>query len=203
MTKDPAFDFYEAAWTAFVAGNIAKLEELTHLSPFPCATDGWVGRHWLTTAIHSGNPEAVAWVLSKRPDVSYVDDEGFTALCSALQTEVDWKHTSNPLARNADEAADLTIRLIDLLLDVGVDVNQKMTLDVTALHLAASWSSVEVVCRLLAAGSDPLAQDSDYEFDYPLDYAFRAKRPENATILRQAMERARAAEASAPDTPSR
>lgn len=100
-------------------------------------------------------------------------------------------HTSNPYARNSDEAADLTIRLIDMLLAAGADVNQKMTLDETALHTAASWSSPKVVRHLLAVGANPLAQDSDYGFDFPLGYAVHAKRPEIAAILREAMEDAR------------
>lgn len=194
MAEDPAFLFYNAAWTAMVAGDLTRLEALTHLSPFPCATDGWIGRHWLTHAIDSGNPDAVAWVLSKGARADYVEDDGFTALKAALQTEVDWMHISNPLACNADQAADLTIRLIDLLLAAGVDVNQPMTLDVTALHMAAMWSSPRVLRHLLAAGADPLAQDSDYGCEYPVDYARHAKRPDNVAVLREAMERAQASE---------
>jgi hypothetical protein len=40
MPEDPAILFYNAAWKAMVEGDQQRLEELTHLSPFPCGTDG-------------------------------------------------------------------------------------------------------------------------------------------------------------------
>jgi hypothetical protein len=45
MAPDPAHQFFETAWTAMVAGDVERLESLTHLSPFPCGTDGWVTTH--------------------------------------------------------------------------------------------------------------------------------------------------------------
>jgi hypothetical protein len=57
MPEDRAILFFEAAYTAMIDGNLQRLEELTQLSPFLCGTDGWTGRRWLTTAIHSTNPK--------------------------------------------------------------------------------------------------------------------------------------------------
>jgi ankyrin repeat protein len=129
----------------------------------------------------------VAWVLSKSAKVDYVEDDGFTALKAALQTEADWMHTSNPLARDADQAAELTIRLIDMLLAAGADVNQRQSLDEIPLHTAAAWSSPRVVQHLLAHGADPFAWNSDFTPQQPADVAKGARRWEVAAILRAAM----------------
>ncbi len=178
-----AADVFDVAWQALVEADLSRLEELAADGPFPCSLDGWVRRPWLTTAIHAGNPASVAWVLSKGPEVDHIDGEGFTALKAALQMEIDCRL---PPA----EAAALTIRLIDLLLDAGADVNQPMTLYETALHVAAFWSSPTVVRHLLARGADPFAVSHDYLPQTPADVAKAIKRWDVHAVLREAMDRA-------------
>ncbi|MCU9849897.1 ankyrin repeat domain-containing protein [Defluviimonas sp. WL0024] len=134
----------------------------------------------MTNAIDSGNPEAVAWVLSKNPQINYVDDEGFTVLMSALQVEIDCRLPP-------DEASALTIRLVDLLCDAGADINLTATLGSTALHTAAAWSSPTVVRHLLSRGADPHAADWDYVPEKPAAIAKSKKRWEVHAILCQAM----------------
>jgi ankyrin repeat protein len=188
MPEDPAILFFETAWTAMVEGDLARLEELTHLNLFPRGTDGWLDRHWLTSAIFSSNPVSVAWVLSNGPEVNYVDDEGFTALMSALQVEhsCQMKHLDQP--KSAEEATALTIQLIDLLLAAGAEINLGATMGETALHFAALRSSPAVIRHLLACGANPRVYDSDYTPCCPADNAKLAKRWEVAAILREAME---------------
>ena len=172
---------YHSAFEAFQAGDFARLEEMAKDSPFPCGTDGWIGRHWLSTAIETGNPDAVAWVLSKRPKIDYVDSEGFTALMTCVQLEYD----SPPL--DPDDAMQRTIRIIDLLCDAGATINLGATLGETVLHAAARWSSPAVVRHLLAKGADPTVWDHEYVPRQPADYAKDMKRWEVHAILREAM----------------
>lgn len=174
-------NIYETTWDALEAGDVERLEELTHLSSFPCGLDGWHGLHWLTTAIHTGNLTSVAWVLGRKPDVTYIEADGFTALKSALQMEMDCRLPP-------DEAAAFTIRLIDMLLDAGADINQRMTLDVTLLHVAAEGSSPAVVAHLLARGADPHAVSHDYTPRTPAGQAAFRKRWDVHAILRAARE---------------
>ncbi|MHA6263970.1 ankyrin repeat domain-containing protein [Arenibacterium sp. CAU 1754] len=176
---------FEAAYEAFRTGNISRLDELAKGSPFPCGTDGWLGRRWLTNAIDSHNPDAVAWVLSKNPQVNYVDEDGFTALKSILQVENDSKIVEK---LNDKDAASLTIKLIDMLLKAGAEINLTATLAETVLHTAAMWSSPSVVQHLLLCGADPLAWDDEYSPRQPADYAKLHKRWEVHAILRDAMK---------------
>jgi ankyrin repeat protein len=188
MTENPAILFFETAWTAMVEGNLARLEELTHLGPFPCGTDGWVGNHWLSTAVASGNLAAINWVLSKGAEVDYVDNEGFTPLMTALQVEESSQlNQSNP-HKSAEDAAAMTIQLIDVLLAAGTDINRGASLAETALHFAARHSSPTVVRHLLACGANPFAYDTEHVPHRPADIAKAAKRWEVAAILSEAMQ---------------
>ncbi len=187
MPEDPGFLFFETAWSAMVEGNLARLEELTSLSSFPCGADGWVGNHWLSTAVASGNAAAIKWVLSKGAEVNYVDNEGFTPLITALQVEESSQlNQSNP-PKSAEDAAALTIRLIDVLLAAGTDINRGASLAETALHYAARHSSPTVVRHLLACGANPFEYDLEHVPYRPADIAKAAKRWEVAAILREAM----------------
>jgi len=177
------FDFH-TAWEAFQEGDIDELERLAVGNTFPHGVDGWLGRRWLTNAIDAANAYSVEWVLSKGVDCNYVDDEGFSALKSALQVERGCKRSPN-----APSGAELTISLIDLLLGAGADVNARITLGYTALHAAASWSSVKVVQHLLARGADPSAIAYDYESIAPADLAKFHKRWEVHSVLVAAMEK--------------
>jgi len=89
--------------------------------------------------------------------------------------------------RSPEEAALLTIRMIDLLCEAGADINLGATLGETALRAAARWSSPKVVLHLLAKGADPMQWDQEYDPCQPVDYATGAKRQEVRDILRAAM----------------
>jgi ankyrin repeat protein len=107
---------------------------------------------------------------------------------TALQVEDDCQRQYLDQPRSPDEAAALTIQMIDLLLAAGADINRAATLDETALHTAASWSSPAVIRHRIACGANPNAHDSDYTPHSPAENAKRAKRWEAAAILREAMD---------------
>jgi ankyrin repeat protein len=114
---------------------------------------------------------------------------GTAALTSAPQHEGDCQlQEKNPIS-SPEAAAALTIQIIDLLLQAGANINLRDAFDSTALHKAASWSSPSVLRHLLLCGADPFAVEDESAPSQPLDHAIKSKRPEIATILREAMER--------------
>lgn len=188
MDETPAIQFYQTAYEAMLTGDLVKLEGMTHLSPFPCGTDGWIGRHWLGTAIETGNEDAVAWVLGKGALVSFKDEEGSTALSNAVELEQDYNLNRFRDEKLSDAArAALVIRIIDRLVGAGCDVNQRIgALEETVLHSAAAWSSPTVVRHLLSLGADPKIMSQDYGSEVPADIARASKRWEVYQILCEA-----------------
>lgn len=184
IDSEPHVDFFYLVHEAMMEGDIPMLERIAAENPpFPLGQDEWLTRHWLTNAIHTGNLEAMAWVLSKGPDVHYVDDEGYTALKSVLEMETE----TTPV--KIDKTAR-TIEMIDMLLEAGAHINQRMTLDETALHAAVYRSSPRVVAHLLAKGADPHAYDAEYQPQQPIHYVQYFKyRAEVEALLREAMGR--------------
>lgn len=187
MTDENHPPDFEAVWQALSEGDVAALEVMASQSGFPQGVDDFVGRHWLTNAIHTARLRSVGWVLSKGIDPNYTDDEGACPLKSALQMEQETLVLRSVGIETPAEAADLTINLIDLLLNAGADINYRMTLDETALHVAAMWSSPRVVEHFLAQGADPFAWDAEYTPRQPIYYAKFYKRWDVHDILYTAM----------------
>lgn len=158
LFNDDDFPTFETAYIALTEENFSRLEELAAQGTIPHGVDPWSERHWLTHAIASGKPQSIAWVLSKGVDVGYIDDQGFSALKSALQLEADCKrmHKTTP-----SHAAAITIQIIDMLVAAGVDVNQRLPLNYVALHAAVAWSSICVIRHLLECGADPTLCNTD------------------------------------------
>ncbi|WP_120500319.1 ankyrin repeat domain-containing protein [Roseovarius sp. EL26] len=186
MFKDGDWPVFEDAWNAFLQADTQFLEKLASESDFPHGVDPWGEQRWLSNAISTGSTKSVEWVLSKGVEVNYVDDEGFTVLKTALQLEIDckiWVYEK----LEAPEASTLTIKMIDMLVNAGGDVNQCLSLDYTALHTAAAWSSVEVVRHLLSLSADPFATSLDYDGGRPVDDAKELKRWDVHATLCEAM----------------
>jgi len=72
------------------SGSCDDLEELASLEEdFPQGKDGRVMRHWITNAIDCGSQEAIRWILGKKVDLIFCDDEGYTVLHSAMERDKD------------------------------------------------------------------------------------------------------------------
>lgn len=171
---------FDAVWQDLVQGDIARLEaHARDREDFPHGRDPFIGRHWLTNAVHAGSVASVRWMLDQGVVPDFEDDEGYSPLMSAVSPD------------NANAA-----ELVSLLLDHGADPNFRVNLDQTALHVAACQATPEVVRLLLERGADPFAYDSDYVPARPIDDARSCKRPENVEVLRVWMESNPAGEAS-------
>lgn len=174
-------DFYNALFE----GDIPVLDELSErVSDLPWAA-GDTGRDVLITAIGWSNENSVKWVLSKKPEINFVDDQGFTTLKHVLQIEVDSDVFHK---RSQTELTQVTIRLIDLLIEAGADINLSGTLGESILHTAAMWSSPTVIRHLLAHGADPMLFDDEYEPRQPIYYAEFFKRWDAHAVLEEAMK---------------
>lgn len=176
-------DFYDALFE----GNVSALERLSEAEPDLPWASGESGRDVLTTAILWSNEASVKWVLSKKPDVSFVDDCGFSTLKLVLQVELD-EGMNIVHKRNPTELTQLTVRFIDLLVEAGADINLTSSLGESVLHTAAMWSSPTVIRHLLSLGADPMVFDDEYEPRQPIYYAKFFKRWEAHKVLEEAME---------------
>ena len=174
----------EEFYNALFEGDIDVLERLSESEPdLPWPADE-TGQDVLVTAIQWANESSLTWVLSKAPEINFVDDTGFTPLKHVLQIEMDPDFFHK---RSQDERTRLTIRIIDLLLDAGADITLAGTLGETVLHTAAMWSSPTVVRHLLSRGADPMVFDDEYQPEQPIDYAEFHKRWEVHAVLKEAM----------------
>lgn len=174
-------DFYNA----LIEGDIATLDRVSETVPdLPWAADE-TGRDILTVAIQSSNEASVTWVLSKEPEINFVDEQGFTLFKHVLQIEID---TDMIHKRSPEDLARVTIRLLDLMIDAGADINLTCTLGESVLHTAAMWSSPTVIRHLLRLGADPMLFDDEYIPRQPVYYAKVFKRWDAHDVLVKAMK---------------
>ncbi|MEM6617656.1 MAG: hypothetical protein AAF619_14130 [Pseudomonadota bacterium] len=122
--------------------------------------------------------------MSKKPEVNFVDECDFTPLKQVLQIEVDNDVIHK---RSQEELTQVTIQLIDLLLEAGADIKLSCTLGESVLHTAAMWSSPTVIRHLLSLGADPMLFDDEYEPRQPIYYAKFFKRWDAHAVLEEAM----------------
>lgn len=127
----------------------------------------------LFTAARKGSPEVVAYLISLGANLSQIDMNGETLL------------------HKAAEGGNL--RVLEFLIDAGLDVNQRKSRDdETPLHSAVAGGNLACVALLLNNGADPNAiekfeGESDRWYNTPLDYAVGGtkKKPEIAAVLRE------------------
>lgn len=170
----------ERVYKAFEESDIQFLEDYAQSHPnFPHGTDDWLKQHWLTNAIDVGSVGSVQWVLDQGVEVNYHDADGTSPLTSAIQREHDSKYRE----WEPSDAAEI----IDMLMAKGADINAGNSLEITALHNAAAWGSVEMVQHLLDRGADPDAMDCEYLPGNPLSYVNKRKHPEVAALLERYM----------------
>lgn len=174
-------DFYNALFE----GDVPTLDRLSEEVPdLPWAADE-TRRDVLIVALQWSNEASVKWVLSKCPEINFVDEQGFTPFKHVLQIEAekDIIHKRSPQA-----LTQLTIRLLDLLIEAGADINLSCTLGESVLHTAAMWSSPTVIRHLLSLGADPMLFDDEYTPRQPIYYAEFFKRWDAHAVLKEAMK---------------
>ena len=96
------------------------------------------GRTPLYEAAASGKSEIVQWLLSLGADVSAADEDGFTPLHSAVQTDLE---------------------IVKLLHDAGADISSRTKTGQTPLHRAASAGQLQVTEWLINVGQSLNAMD--------------------------------------------
>jgi hypothetical protein len=94
---------------------------------FPHGVDDFIHRHWITNAIHCGSNASVEWMLEKRVDLSFRNDEGYTVLHSAI-----------------DRDGDDRYEVLEALLTAGAPVNAHGINDWTP----PIWRPLERISRL-------------------------------------------------------
>ena len=79
---------YEEIMRPIIAGDLNALEVLSELvDDFPGGKDDLIHRDWITNGIDCGSFEVVEWMLSKNPQLVFVDDEGYSVLHSAIERD--------------------------------------------------------------------------------------------------------------------
>ena len=137
------------------SGSVEDLEELASLEQdFPQGKDRLVMRRWITNAIDCGSKEAIEWILKKKVDLIFRDDEGYTVLHSAIE-------------RNEDDKYEI----MELLLKFGADVNLKGINDWTPAHMAAARNDVEALKILVRYGADLNIRTDIDDYTTPLEEA--------------------------------
>ena len=146
---------YALAGEVLRSGDREKLEELAELLvTFPEGVDSFLGRRWILNAIDMGARSAIEWMLEKRVDLAFRDEEGYTPLF----TVIDSKRTDR-------------YELLELLLRAGSPVNLKGINEWTPAHLAAARDDVEALRILVAHGADLSIRTDIDDFATPLEEA--------------------------------
>jgi ankyrin repeat protein len=131
------------------------------------------GKTPLHQAAHNGAVEIMSLLISKGADVNAVIHD--SGLAEDLYTPL---HVALSWGGGDDETK---IKMIDLLVKQGANVNAKAHFNETPLFEAAFLSGPSVIKALLANGADPSIRNTDRKS--PLDIAKEFKRSENIKVL--------------------
>ncbi len=83
MSKD-----YDYIGGLLKTGSTEQLEEVAELvDDFPDGEDDFTGRRWIRNAVDFGSSRAIAWMLEKKVDLAFSDDEGYPVLLSAIESD--------------------------------------------------------------------------------------------------------------------
>ena len=168
MTRDPeTWRDYERVAHVLKSGNDDDLDALRdELEGFPHGVDAFLGRRWITHAIHLGSQAAIRWMLSHGVDLAFRDEEGYTPLHSAMER------------RDVDRH-----EVIELLLRAGAAVNLKGVNDWTPAHMAAARDDVEALKLLVRHGADLTIRTDIDDYATPLEEARLLGKREAARYL--------------------
>lgn len=149
-------DSFRRVLSVLRTGTIADLEALSQELPdFPHGVDDLVQRRWIINAIGDGGSKAsVEWMLSKKVDLNFRDEEGYTPVLAAIERESPDKY-----------------EILELLLRAGASVNLKGVNDWTPAHMAAARDDVEALKILLRHGADLTIRTEIDDYATPLEEA--------------------------------
>jgi len=168
---------------AFCAGDLAALRAAVDdpaaipNGPMPLA----IGPCLEYAIYHSPLP-FIRTLLELGADPNPSNHSGFPPLIAALSCS-----RSQP----GSPARSDVMAILALLLEYGVDRNQRGINDWTPLHMAVGERNRAAIQLLLAAGADPLARTRIDEYDSPREMALAAGLTEIAEILAEAERKAR------------
>ena len=150
MSKD-----YDYIGGLLKTGSTEQLEEVAELTDdFPDGEDDFTGRRWIRNAVDFGSSRAIAWMLEKKVDLAFSDDEGYPVLLSAIESDRSDKY-----------------EILELLLQHGAPPDMRGINDWTPLHMAAARNDVRAVKLLLECGADPTAKTRIDDYATPLEEA--------------------------------
>ena len=168
MPQSSEFRDYEYAMEVLASDDVADFEQLGKLiENFPHGVDSYIGRHWIINAIDCGSLTAVNWMLSRKIDLAFRDEEGYTALLAALD-------------RRKTEKYDVLVAL----LDAGAPINARGINDFTPAHLSAVRNDVEALRILASYGADFSIRTAIDDHSTPLEEAERLGNEHAITFLR-------------------
>ena len=146
---------YAFAAEVLRSGERAKLEALAEsLVGFPEGVDSWLGRRWILNAIDVGARSTIEWMLEKRVNLAFRDEEGYTPLFAVIDSQRTDRYD-----------------ILELLLRAGAPANLKGRNEWTAAHLAAARDDVEALRILVAHGADLSIRTDIDDFATPLEEA--------------------------------
>lgn len=129
---------YDAIDPTLGNGSAEVWEKLSEEWPgFPRGREDFLGQTWLSRAVCSGNPAAVAWMLGKRVEVSVLERDGHTPLHSAIDSEGGSKY-----------------EIMRRLIEAGADLNVRGFNDWTPAHLAGARNDLRALKMICEAGAD-------------------------------------------------
>ncbi|MCC6403497.1 MAG: ankyrin repeat domain-containing protein [Fimbriimonadaceae bacterium] len=138
-----------------LSADIEALEFLARdHAPFLLGTDPWLQWHWLTNAIDCGSASVVRWMLEKGASPVSRDEEGYTALHSAIEREASDKY-----------------QIMAMLIESGADLNARGVNDWTPAQLAAVRDDVAALRILYEAGASCSVRTRVDPFSTPLEEA--------------------------------
>jgi ankyrin repeat protein len=155
MPQFDARDDYSYVLGLLASGTEGQWRELEELiDGFPGGVDQFIGRRWVTNAIDAGSMACVEWMIARRVELRFRDEEGYTVIHSALK-------------RKAPDRQ----RVLEMLLKAGADVNARGVNDWTPAHMAAVGGDVEALQILIKHGADLSARTNIDDYATPVEEA--------------------------------
>lgn len=113
----------------------------------------------LHAAVKKGHLLVVQSLLSHDPSLVNVEAD-ITAISESFSTPLHFAADSNPLLKKSDPEDDVMLKIVDLLIQAGADVNKTNKAKKTPLWKAASMRNLPMVTKLLKHGATPNIADN-------------------------------------------